>query len=56
MRFAINLSILLYLMRADVMQYLDVSHENRFRYLGYLCVGIVATYGLSILVARAGVG
>jgi len=56
MRFAINLSILLYLMRADVMLYLDIPHEHRFKYLGYLGIGIVGTYGLSLLVARAGVG
>lgn len=55
-RLAINLGILFYLMRADVMDYLDVPSESRFRSLGYISIGVITIYGLTLLFGRTPVG
>jgi len=55
-RLAINLGILFYLMRADVMDYLDVPYESRFRSLGYISIGVITIYGITLLLGRTTVG
>jgi len=51
-RIGINGAILLYMVRTETMEYLEVSRERRFKYLLGVAGVVLSLYGLSIMLSR----